>query len=245
MSAGQLFDKVLIANRGEIALRIIRACRELGIETVCVIARPTPAASICSWPTRPSASARRRRRQSYLKIPQIISAAEVGNVQAIHPGYGFLVRERPLQRGLPQLQDRLHRSHARGDGAAGRQERGPQAGPQGRSARRARQRGPDDRATPKAVARLRHEIGFPVLIKATAGGGGRGMRVAAERPGAQDGAAASPRRGEARPSATGGLPGKIHRDRRGTSKCRCSPIITATSCICGSATARRSAGIRS
>ena len=89
-SAGQLFDKVLIANRGEIALRIQRACRELGIKTVVVHSEADADAkyvrladeSVCIGPP-PSA-------QSYLNIPAIISAAEVTDAQAIHPGYGFL-----------------------------------------------------------------------------------------------------------------------------------------------------------
>ena len=88
--AGQLFDKVLIANRGEIALRIQRACRELGIKTVVVHSEADAEAkyvrladeSVCIGPP-PSD-------QSYLNIPAIISAAEVTDAQAIHPGYGFL-----------------------------------------------------------------------------------------------------------------------------------------------------------
>src|SRR6187397_2400045 len=85
-----MFKRILIANRGEIALRIIRACKELGIETVCVYSTADAGSqylhladeSICIGPPRGA--------QSYLKIDQIISAAEVGNVEAIHPGYGFL-----------------------------------------------------------------------------------------------------------------------------------------------------------
>src|SRR5258707_366377 len=85
-----MFKRILIANRGEIALRIIRACKELGVETVCVYSTADAGSqylqladeSICIGPPRGA--------QSYLKIDQIISAAEVGNVEAIHPGYGFL-----------------------------------------------------------------------------------------------------------------------------------------------------------
>src|SRR5436190_21969779 len=85
-----MFKRILIANRGEIALRIIRACKELGIETVCVYSTADAGSqylqladdSVCIGPPKSS--------QSYLKIDQIISAAEIGNVQAIHPGYGFL-----------------------------------------------------------------------------------------------------------------------------------------------------------
>ena len=85
-----MFKRILIANRGEIALRIIRACKELGIETVCVYSTADAGSqylqladeAICIGPPRGS--------ESYLKIDRIISAAEVGNVEAIHPGYGFL-----------------------------------------------------------------------------------------------------------------------------------------------------------
>src|SRR5436189_3932147 len=85
-----MFKRILIANRGEIALRVIRACKELGIETVCVYSTADAGSqylqladeAICIGPPRGA--------QSYLKIDQIISAAEVGNVEAIHPGYGFL-----------------------------------------------------------------------------------------------------------------------------------------------------------
>src|SRR5688572_873808 len=85
-----MYKRILIANRGEIALRIIRACRELGIETVCVCSEADRGSqyleladeTICIGPAKSA--------QSYLKIDQVISAAEVGNVEAIHPGYGFL-----------------------------------------------------------------------------------------------------------------------------------------------------------
>jgi acetyl-CoA carboxylase biotin carboxylase subunit len=99
-SAGQLFDKVLIANRGEIALRIQRACRELGIKTVVVHSEADSEAkyvrladeSVCIGPP-PSA-------QSYLNIPAIISAAEVTDAQAVHPGYGFFPKTPTSRRRL-------------------------------------------------------------------------------------------------------------------------------------------------
>src|SRR5688500_20411612 len=85
-----MFKRILIANRGEIALRILRACQELGVETVCVYSTADAGSqylrladeAICIGPPRSA--------DSYLKVPHIISAAEVGNVEAIHPGYGFL-----------------------------------------------------------------------------------------------------------------------------------------------------------
>jgi acetyl-CoA carboxylase biotin carboxylase subunit len=86
-----MLDKVVIANRGEIALRILRACKEMGIRTVAVYSKADrDLYSTCVWPTRPSVSARPPPKDSYLNIPALISAAEVTDAQGIHPGYGFL-----------------------------------------------------------------------------------------------------------------------------------------------------------
>src|SRR6195256_4498137 len=85
-----MFKRILIANRGEIALRIIRACKELGIETVCVYSTADPGSQYLQLADEAICIGRPRGADSYLKIDQIISAAEVGNVEAIHPGYGFL-----------------------------------------------------------------------------------------------------------------------------------------------------------
>ena len=118
-------SRVLIANRGEIALRIIRACKELDIETVAVYSEADRDAlhlrladeTICIGPG-PSV-------QSYLDVPKIISAAEITDADAIHPGYGFLGREPPLCRSLPFLPHPVHRPECRSDSALGRQERRP------------------------------------------------------------------------------------------------------------------------
>jgi acetyl-CoA carboxylase biotin carboxylase subunit len=171
-----MFKRILIANRGEIALRIIRACKELGIETVCVYSAADRGSqyldladeAICIGPPKSS--------QSYLKIDQIISAAEVGNVEAIHPGYGFLAENAHFNEvcrscnidfigPTPQAMEALgDKNTARGmarkanvpvvPGSAGLLDEDAEA------------------------VKVAHEIGFPVLIKATAGGGGKGMRVA-------------------------------------------------------------------
>ena len=89
-----MFKKVLIANRGEIALRVICACKELGIKTVAVYSEADATPCTCASPTKRSASARRAAARRYLNIPAIISAAEITDVDAIHPGYGFLLRVR-------------------------------------------------------------------------------------------------------------------------------------------------------
>jgi acetyl-CoA carboxylase biotin carboxylase subunit len=172
-----MYKRILIANRGEIALRIIRACRELGIETVCVFSEADRGSqyleladeAICIGPAK-SAS-------SYLKIDQVISAAEVGNVEAIHPGYGFLAENAHFNEvcrsckidfigPTPEAMEKL------GDKNAARAV--------ARAAKVPTVPGSDGLLTNEREAlEVAHRIGFPVLIKATAGGGGKGMRVAA------------------------------------------------------------------
>ena len=110
-----MFKKILVANRGEIALRIQRACRELGIKAVMVYSEADREAkyvklaeeAVCIGPA-PSP-------QSYLNMPAIISAAEVTDAEAIHPGYGFLSRERRFRRARGEERLPVHRPHARVD----------------------------------------------------------------------------------------------------------------------------------
>jgi acetyl-CoA carboxylase biotin carboxylase subunit len=171
-----MFQRILVANRGEIALRVIRACRDLGIEVVAVFSEADRDApylnladdAICIGPA-PAAD-------SYLNIPRIISAAEIANVQAIHPGYGFLSENAHFAEvcrsckiefiGPPHEAMRMlgNKNEAR----ALAQKSGVPVVP-----------GSEGLVSTDAEAlRLAHRIGFPVLIKAAAGGGGRGMRVA-------------------------------------------------------------------
>ena len=172
-----MFNRILIANRGEIALRVIRACRELGIETVAVYSEADRDApylnladeAVCIGPAKAA--------DSYLRIDRVISAAEIGNVQAIHPGYGFLSENahfaevcRSCDIGFigptPESMERV------GD----------------KNSARALAREADVPTVPgspgllsgeQEALKVAKEIGFPVLLKATAGGGGKGMRVAA------------------------------------------------------------------
>ena len=175
-TGGQLFDKILIANRGEIALRIQRACRELGIKTVVVHSEVDADAkyvrlsdeSVCIGPA-PSA-------QSYLNIPAIISAAEVTDAQAIHPGYGFLSEnadfaEKVEKSGFVFIGPRPETIRLMGDkvsAKAAMAKAGVPCVPGSEGAL------PDD---PKEIVKLARTIKYPVIIKAAAGGGGRGMRV--------------------------------------------------------------------
>ncbi len=171
-----MFSRILIANRGEIALRIIRACRELGIETVVVYSEADRGASyieladqaICIGPASPA--------QSYLNIPAIISAAEVADVEAIHPGYGFMAENAHFAQicadcGIIFIGPRPESMKMLGDKVAARD-----------IAKKAHVPvvpGSDGQIKDeKEAIKLANKIGYPVIVKAAAGGGGRGMRVA-------------------------------------------------------------------
>jgi acetyl-CoA carboxylase biotin carboxylase subunit len=170
-----MFSRILIANRGEIALRVLRACKELGIETVCVYSEADRGQTylrfadqtICIGPAPPA--------ESYLRADRIIAAAEITNVEAIHPGYGFLAEN---ARFADQCRDSKIEF----------------VGPSAESMRRL-----GDKVEARKIARkakvatvpgsegaieddndaieLAEKIGYPVIIKAVAGGGGRGMRI--------------------------------------------------------------------
>ena len=171
-----MFEKILIANRGEIALRIQRACREMGIKTVVVHSEADREAkyvkladeSVCIGPAPSSLS--------YLNMPAIISAAEVTDAEAIHPGYGFLSEnadfaERVEQSGFVFIGPRPDTIRMMGDKVAAKQamiRAGVPCVPGSEGAL------PED---PKEIVLIARKIGYPVIIKAAGGGGGRGMRV--------------------------------------------------------------------
>src|SRR5512145_702422 len=171
-----MFSRVLIANRGEIALRIIRACHELGIEAVVVYSQADKDfeyvrqadQAVCIGPAAPG--------ESYLNIPRIISAAEITDSDAIHPGYGFLAENAhfadicrecgiafigPSPESMRMLGDKVH---AREIAKKARVPCVP--GSEGAM------------ANADEAIKLANKIGYPIILKAAAGGGGRGMRVA-------------------------------------------------------------------
>ncbi|MBA3342708.1 MAG: acetyl-CoA carboxylase biotin carboxylase subunit [Gemmatimonadaceae bacterium] len=173
-----MFKKVLIANRGEIALRVIRACRELGIATVAVYSEADRESlhvrfaddDVCIGPA-PA-------RDSYLKIPRIIAAAEIAGADAIHPGYGFLAEnaefaETCAASNIAFIGPTADQIRVMGDKAAARNAMTKVGVPiiPGTP-------GPMEDAEEALICA--REIGFPVIIKAAAGGGGKGMRVATE-----------------------------------------------------------------
>ncbi len=171
-----MFEKILIANRGEIALRIQRACRELGVKTVVVYSEADKEAkyvkladeAVCIGPA-PS-------NLSYLNMPALISAAEVTDAEAIHPGYGFLSEnadfaERVEQSGFTFIGPRPETIRMMGDKVTAKQtmiKTGVPCVPGSEGAL------PDD---PKEIVKIARQVGYPVIIKAAGGGGGRGMRV--------------------------------------------------------------------
>ena len=171
-----MFEKILIANRGEIALRIQRACREMGIKTVVVHSEADSDAkyvrladeSVCIGPAAPQ--------HSYLHMPAIIAAAEVTDAEAIHPGYGFLAEnadfaERVERSGFVFIGPRAETIHTMGDKVSAKKamiEAGVPVVPGSEGAL------PDD---PEEILLTAQKVGFPVIIKAAGGGGGRGMRV--------------------------------------------------------------------
>src|SRR5690242_17002359 len=173
-----MFKKVLIANRGEIALRVIRACRELGIQTVAVYSEADRESlhvrfaddDVCIGP--PPA------RESYLRIPRLIAAAEITGADAIHPGYGFLAEnaefaETCAASNITFIGPTAEQIRVMGDKAAARKAMAEVGVPIVPGAP-----GPVD--DPDEALTFAREIGFPVIIKAAAGGGGKGMRVASD-----------------------------------------------------------------
>src|SRR5579871_783697 len=170
-----MFDKILIANRGEIALRVLRACKELGIATVAVHSTADEDAmhvrladeSVCIGP--PPA------KDSYLNIPALLAACEITGADAVHPGYGFLSENARFAEILGE-----HNVHFIGP----RPEHIRLMGDKIAAKRAAKELGipvvPGSEggvSSDQEAAKLAHDIGFPVMIKAAAGGGGRGMKV--------------------------------------------------------------------
>ena len=186
-----MFKKVLIANRGEIALRVIRTCKEMGIKTVAVYSKADADSlhvrfadeAVCIGPAASS--------QSYLSIPNIISAAEITNADAIHPGYGFLSENAKFSRicaehGIKFIGARAEQIEKMGDKATAKETMKEAGVPCVPGSEGILETYEDAVATARA-------IGYPVMMKATAGGGGKGMRAIMEE-GQLEGAWKSARR---------------------------------------------------
>jgi len=170
-----MFKKILIANRGEIALRVIRTCKEMGIKTVAVYSKADEESlhvrfadeAVCIGPAASS--------ESYLKIPNIIAAAEITNADAIHPGYGFLSENSKFSKICAEHEikfigasgDQIDRMGDKATAKATMKEAGVPCVPGSEGLLK-------DVADAKKTAK---KMGYPVMIKATAGGGGKGMRA--------------------------------------------------------------------
>src|ERR1700736_6338645 len=177
---GHMFEKVLIANRGEIALRIIRACKELGIRTLAVYSDADVDSLHVQLADEAICIGAAPSSESYLKIDRIMSAAEVGDVDAIHPGYGFLAENAHFAEVCESCKIKFigppsQTMHLMGD----------------KNSARAYARKAGVPVTPgsdgivedeKEAIKVAKKIGYPLMIKAVAGGGGRGMRVAHNEP---------------------------------------------------------------
>jgi acetyl-CoA carboxylase biotin carboxylase subunit len=236
-----MFKKILIANRGEIALRIQRACRELGIKAVMVYSEADRDAkyvkladeAVCIGPA-PSPL-------SYLNMPAIISAAEVTDAEAIHPGYGF-VGERRLCRargksGFVFIGPTPENIRTMGDKVSAKQamiKAGVPCVPGSEGEL------PDD---PALIKRIAKTIGYPVIIKAAGGGGGRGMRVV-HTEAALINAVQMTKAEAGAPSAIPPSTWKSSCRTRATWKSRCWPTAQATPSGWASATAPCSAATR-
>lgn len=173
-----MFSRVLVANRGEIALRIIRACKELGIETVAIFSEADRGSQYLELADQAFCVGPAKSIDSYLRVDRVIAAAELGNVDAIHPGYGFLAENSGFNEVCrscnfefigpsPEAMEKLGDKNTAREMAVAA---GVPVVP-----------GSDGLLESEEEAlNAARKIGFPVLIKATAGGGGKGMRVAAD-----------------------------------------------------------------
>ncbi len=169
-----MFRKVLIANRGEIAVRIIRACREIGIPTVAIYSQADANSLHVRLATEAYCIGPAQSSKSYLSIPAIISAAIVSGADAIHPGYGFMSERADFaeicaKHGIKFIGPTAEAMRKMGDKATARKtmiENNVPVTP-----------GTGILKTPEEVKEFAHKVGYPIILKATAGGGGKGMRI--------------------------------------------------------------------
>jgi acetyl-CoA/propionyl-CoA carboxylase biotin carboxyl carrier protein len=237
-----MFDTVLIANRGEIALRVMRACKELGLRTVAVYSEADRDAPHVQYADAAFLIGPAPAPQSYLNGEAIIAAAQAAGAGAIHPGYGFLAENAPFARacaaaGLvfvgppPEAMERM------GGKVAARCEATAAGVPLVPGTL-------EPVESPNAVATLAEQFGYPVAIKAVGGGGGRGLRVVrvpSEIPGAFDSARREAETAFKNPQ----LYVEKYLDDPRHIEIQCWPIHSAMPCISASATAQSSAGTRS
>ena len=169
-----MFRKVLIANRGEIAVRIIRACREIGIPTVAIYSQADANSLHVRLATEAYCIGPAKSSESYLNIPSIMSAAMVSGADAIHPGYGFMSERADFaeiceKQGIKFIGPSSEAMRKMGDKATARQTMIDNDVPV--------TPGTGIVKTPQEVQEFANRVGYPIILKATAGGGGKGMRI--------------------------------------------------------------------
>ena len=170
-----MFKKVLIANRGEIALRVIRTCREMGIKTVAVYSTADKDSLHVRFADEAVCIGKPQSADSYLNIPHIMAAAEITNADAVHPGYGFLAENARFSQicadhGIKFIGPAPEMINKMGDKITAKDtmiKSGVPVVPGGEGLLE----------SPEQAKSLAKEVGYPVILKATAGGGGKGMRV--------------------------------------------------------------------
>lgn len=237
-----MFKKILVANRGEIALRVMFACRELGIKTVAVYSEADENSlhvrfadeDICIGPARSS--------DSYLNVPAIISAAEITGADALHPGYGFLSESAYLAEVCEACHIRFIGPDPSVIRLLGDKSKARRAMKKAGVPMLPGSDGPVE--SEQNAIKIAQQIGYPVIIKAVAGGGGRGMRIV-KNPGELPHAFKTAQREAESAFGVGDVYIEKYWIRPATSSFRSSAITTATSCTSASASARSSVGTRS
>ena len=178
-----MFKKILIANRGEIALRVIRTCKEMGIKTVAVYSTADADSLHVRFADEAVCIGKPSSKESYLSIPRIISAAEITNADAIHPGYGFLAENAEFSKVCEEYnikfigasEDMINKMGDKATAKATMDKAGVPTIPGSKGLLKSVEEG-------KTIAK---KMGYPVLLKATAGGGGKGMRIVKDEDGFQ------------------------------------------------------------
>ena len=237
-----MFKKILIANRGEIACRIIKTARRMGIRTVAVYSEADKDALHVEMADEAVAIGPPAAAQSYLVIDKIIAACKKTGAEAVHPGYGFLSERAAFAQALAEagivfIGPNPHAIEAMGDKIESK-----------KFANAAKVSTVPGHLgvieTPEHAAEIADEIGYPVMIKASAGGGGKGMRDRALRARRSPKASPAPARRRNPRSATTACSSRNSSSTRATSRSRCWATSTATSSISASANARSSAATR-
>ena len=236
-----MFKQILIANRGEIACRIIKTARRMGIETVAVYSEADRDALHVEMadeavPIGPPPAA-----ESYLVIDKIVAACRSTGAEAVHPGYGFLSEREAFPRALAKAGIVFIGPNPDAIAAMGDKIESKKAAAKAGVSTVPGHLGVIDDDT--EAMRIADEIGYPVMIKASAGGGGKGMRIAFSKSEVKRGLPAPDRR-RSRRSAMTASSSRSSSPSRATSRSRCSATSTATSSIWASANARSSGAIR-